>query len=128
MTADSPGKYSVNIGQSSGSVVVGDHNVVYHTSAPSLATLGLPPPQAERINAALTALEQGRAGDNDDAKALKTAAAEPDATTRGQKIKLWLLKVAPHAAKLAGSIVNPVVGEIAKAATAWVARKLGNET
>jgi hypothetical protein len=113
--------FNINIGNNTGYVIPGNHNTVNLMVAP----LALPPPQAERVESALQALRDGRQ-DNDDAKALQAAASVPDETTRAEKIKDWLLKVAPHAAQLAGSIVNPVVGEVAKAATAWAARALGN--
>lgn len=116
--------FNTSIGTNTGAVIQGHRNTI-NLMLPSIAPLGLPPPQAERVESALQALRDGRQ-DNDDAKALQAAASAPDEKTRAEKIKDWLLKVAPHAAQLAGSIVNPVVGEVAKAATAWAARTLGN--
>lgn len=116
--------FHINIGTNTGNVIAGHRNTV-NLTMPSLAPLALPPQQAERVESALQALRDGRQ-DNADAQALKAAASAPDDKTRGEKIKDWLLKLAPAAAGLAGTIVNPVVGEVAKAATAWAARALGN--
>lgn len=128
MNTDSSKHININIvGSNSGNVIVGDGNVI-NQFVPSLGALGLDAVQTQRIELALAALREGRAEAQPDAKALKEAISAPDAQTRGQRIKAWLLKIAPHAAKLAGTVVNPVVGELAKAATEWAARALGNKT
>jgi len=119
--------FNVNIGSNPGTAVFGHGNSVNVTAlVPSLGTLNLGAEAQARIEAALKALAEGR-DDNTDAKALKAAAAAPDEKTRVQKVGDWLLKIAPHVAGLAGTIVNPVVGEVAKAATTWAAKALGNE-
>jgi hypothetical protein len=124
----SPTTFNVNIRSNPGTASFGHGNTI-NVNAPGWAALGLTREQMERLDTALKSLREGAdpREDNDDAKALKAAAAEPDVRTRGEKIRQWLLKVAPHAAGLAGTIVNPVVGEVAKAATAWAARALGNK-
>ena len=124
----SPSTFNVNIGSNTGTVSFGHGNTI-NVNAPGWAALGLSPEQVARLEAALKSLGEGtdQLEDNADAKALKAAAAESDVRTRGEKIRQWLLKIAPHAAGLAGTIVNPVVGELAKAATAWAARTLGNK-
>ena len=128
MSNDTPAgntNFSVNISSNTGTAVFGHGNTVNVTaSVPSLAALGLGAEQQARVEAALKALAEGR-DDNADARELKTAAVAPDEPSRTRQVMGWLLKVAPHAAGLAGTIVNPVVGEIAKAATAWVAKALG---
>lgn len=115
--------FQINIGSNTGTAVFGNQNVI-HVSTPSLTALGLPPEQFARIEAALKALEAGHA-DQPDAQALKAAAGTPDAAQRQESIKAWLLKMAPAALGLAGSLVNPVVGELAKAAGQWAAKALG---
>lgn len=124
----SPSKYHVTIGSSTGTLTVGDGNTI-NVNAPDWNALGLTREQMARIDTVLKPLRAGEhpSADNPDAKSLKAAAAEPDANARSEKIKQWLLKIAPHAAGLAGSVINPVIGEVAKAATAWAAGALGNK-
>ena len=124
----SPSKYNIQIGSSSGNVMVGDGNTI-NMQSPGVAALGLNAEQMARLELALQSLRAGADArvENADARELKAAAAAPDEQTRGALIKQWLLKIAPHAAGLAGSVINPVIGEVAKAATAWAAGALGNK-
>ncbi len=124
----SSSKYHIQIGSSSGDVIIGDGNTI-NKQSPGVAALGLNDQQMARLELALQSLRTGAdpRADNADARELKAAAAAPDEQTRGALIKQWLLKIAPHAAGLAGSVINPVIGEVAKAATAWAAGALGNK-
>lgn len=124
----SPTNFNINIGSNPGTASFGHGNTI-NVNVAAWAALELPPDQMARLAAVLGPLREGGhpPEGNADATALKAAAAAPDERTRGEQIKQWLLKIAPHAAGLAGTIINPVVGEVAKAATAWAARSLGDK-
>jgi hypothetical protein len=128
-------QFQIHIGGNSGVAVFGTGNTVSGNTVGStvvvgaaLRSLGLPEAERQRVEAALAAAEGAAPSSPEaarDAQALREAAQAGDPAQREAGIKSWLLKLAPAAAQMAGSLVNPVVGALAQAGAAWVTRTLG---
>lgn len=117
----SNGNIVFNIGSNSGVVFQGDHNRI------DWKALALPDDQHQRVQAAMSAVAAGGAPTPDAAELKAAVLAAPDAATRTERVGKWLLKMAPAAAGVAGSLLTPAAGKAAELLAAWVARQLGGE-
>jgi len=117
----SNGNIVFNIGSNAGVAFVGDHNSI------EWKALAVPDDQRQRVQAAVTAVAAGGAQTADAAELKAAVAAAPDAATRTERVGKWLLKMAPAAAGVAGSLLTPAAGKVAEQLAAWVARQLGGE-
>lgn len=117
----SNGNIVFNVGSNSGVLFQGDHNSI------DWKALALPDEQQQRVQAAVGAVAAGDAKTPDAAELKAAVAAAPDAATRTERVGKWLLKMAPAAAGVAGSLLTPAAGKAAELLAAWVARQLGGE-
>ena len=119
------GQVSINVKNNEGVISIGDNNTIYNTLG--LNSLPLPDDQHRRVLAALGAVAAGEAPSPDAAELKAAVVTAPDAATRTERVGKWLLKMAPAAAGVAGSLLTPAAGKAAELLAAWVARQLGGE-
>jgi pyruvate/2-oxoglutarate dehydrogenase complex dihydrolipoamide acyltransferase (E2) component len=113
------GNVNVNVTHNLGVISLGDGNTIDLQS--------LPADQHERVQAAVSAAATGHAQTPDAAELKAAVATAPDADSRTERVGKWLLKMAPAAAGVAGSLLTPAAGKAAELLAAWVARQLGGE-
>ena len=109
------GNVNVNVTHNIGIISLGDGNTIDLRS--------LPAEQAQRVGAAVGALLVGGAPNTDAAELKAVVAAATNEKTRTERVGQWLLKLAPAAAGVAGSLLNPALGKVAEQLAGWVAKR-----
>ena len=113
------GNVTVNVQSNTGVISLGDGNTI------DLRPLALPDAQQQRVAAAVASLAVSPAAPSADAAELKDCvAAAPTAASRTERVGRWLLKLAPAAAGVAGSLLSPAAGKLAEGLANWVAGKI----